>query len=538
MVECKDDRLAEVDVTRPLTVAGFQTLAQVDLHRQEFENDMQAAISSNPLSTAINTNGETEFYNSFSNVQNFLRDRNDINQYPNLSERWDKGTITPIEYAAFVNEYSYNLKTVDYQRTFEPSKILKNLDNYYGGSFFAGGAGGFCRSVPNIFAAATALFTILDSANSLIKDALSFVNSLDLNFVKIKSLLAGVKEKLKSMIDNVIDKVKGIVENFSIENIMGDIETFVNQKIVSKIKALKDNLLNAFSEENIEALKKKAENMVNYAVSLFKDPKLEDIQYLVYRFCGFMANLEQSLLFIKAPLDRFQNRYQRSYKKLKSGSDRNTADAVANGAKRMGDQERKAKKQEQERNWTSNTDGRIPTPDSVANVAGVPSWFDIMGPKDDGNGADTRFRFSGKWIKTIDPEGWEYMKQDGWNKVKPEVRRKLVRFQDLMRKNCGISTIQINSAYRSPAYQEWLVNVKKNTGVAEYSNHQAGVALDITWDGWPKNLGDAVAIAQHVGFEGFGYYSSFLHMDTGPTRTWSGKNAVLPGPASDDLELD
>ena len=71
----------------------------------------------------------------------------------------------------------------------------------------------------------------------------------------------------------------------------------------------------------------------------------------------------------------------------------------------------------------------------------------------------------------------------------------------------------ITSAYRSPAHN-------KKVGGAKNSRHMQGDAFDIRMDNHDPHEFEAAARA--AGFTAFGYYpkSGFMHIDTGPARSW------------------
>lgn len=73
--------------------------------------------------------------------------------------------------------------------------------------------------------------------------------------------------------------------------------------------------------------------------------------------------------------------------------------------------------------------------------------------------------------------------------------------------------IVLTSAYRSPAHN-------KAVGGAKKSKHMEGIAFDVRMDNHDPHEFEAAARA--VGFTGFGYYpkSGFMHIDTGPKRSW------------------
>ncbi|MCP5361724.1 MAG: YcbK family protein [Hyphomicrobiales bacterium] len=78
--------------------------------------------------------------------------------------------------------------------------------------------------------------------------------------------------------------------------------------------------------------------------------------------------------------------------------------------------------------------------------------------------------------------------------------------------------IEVLSAYRSP---ETNRNLRKHSnGVAKNSLHMYGKAIDIRIPGYSIQNLRKVAMSLKAG--GVGYYprSKFVHLDTGPVRTW------------------
>jgi hypothetical protein len=71
----------------------------------------------------------------------------------------------------------------------------------------------------------------------------------------------------------------------------------------------------------------------------------------------------------------------------------------------------------------------------------------------------------------------------------------------------------VTSAYRSPAHN-------RSVGGARASKHMEATAFDIRMDNFDPHAFEAAARA--AGFLGFGYYprSGFMHIDTGPARSW------------------
>lgn len=79
-------------------------------------------------------------------------------------------------------------------------------------------------------------------------------------------------------------------------------------------------------------------------------------------------------------------------------------------------------------------------------------------------------------------------------------------------------TIEVLSAYRSPASNAWLASVSR--GVARDSQHVNGNAMDIRFPGVPVFKIRQAAYALNMGGVGFYPRSGFVHLDTGPVRFW------------------
>ena len=71
--------------------------------------------------------------------------------------------------------------------------------------------------------------------------------------------------------------------------------------------------------------------------------------------------------------------------------------------------------------------------------------------------------------------------------------------------------VKLNSVYRCPTHNALV-------GGAPLSKHKLGQAADVAVGRHHRPYLDAMA--HKVGFGGFGYYQTFLHVDVGPRRTW------------------
>ncbi len=89
---------------------------------------------------------------------------------------------------------------------------------------------------------------------------------------------------------------------------------------------------------------------------------------------------------------------------------------------------------------------------------------------------------------------------------------------DLQNSLGGNKTIQVISAYRSPATNMMLK--RSSSGVAKKSLHMLGQAIDIRIEGVDSKIIQQAGMAMKRG--GVGYYrkSDFVHIDTGRVRSW------------------
>ena len=77
---------------------------------------------------------------------------------------------------------------------------------------------------------------------------------------------------------------------------------------------------------------------------------------------------------------------------------------------------------------------------------------------------------------------------------------------------------EIISGYRSPETNAMLR--RETEGVARYSLHQQGQALDIRLRGTPTSGLRMLALDLQCGGVGYYPHSNFVHIDTGEVRHW------------------
>jgi uncharacterized protein YcbK (DUF882 family) len=96
---------------------------------------------------------------------------------------------------------------------------------------------------------------------------------------------------------------------------------------------------------------------------------------------------------------------------------------------------------------------------------------------------------------------------------------RVIEFVDLVDKRLGGGhAVHVISGYRSPEYNAWLA--RRGGGVARNSLHLQGRALDVRVPGVALAHLRRAALDLRQG--GVGYYarSGFIHLDSGPVRSW------------------
>ena len=104
------------------------------------------------------------------------------------------------------------------------------------------------------------------------------------------------------------------------------------------------------------------------------------------------------------------------------------------------------------------------------------------------------------------------------NEIKP-IDLKLIDHLYALKLNTGTqSPFHVISGYRSPATNASLR--RGRSGVARKSYHMHGQAIDIRLPGYDTRRLRSACISLNLG--GVGYYqkSNFVHIDTGPIRSW------------------
>jgi len=114
-----------------------------------------------------------------------------------------------------------------------------------------------------------------------------------------------------------------------------------------------------------------------------------------------------------------------------------------------------------------------------------------------------------------------YTLRDWRNGKRTEMSLELLDILSSLQKRLGTSSpFEVISAYRSPETNQMLRS--KSTGVAKYSLHMLGKAIDIRLPDRELKTLHREAVAMKVGGVGLYSRSGFVHVDAGRVRNWGG----------------
>ena len=508
---------------------GEYTLAQVDVFEKKFRDSIVEDVkNNNPLANMVKR--YPDFYESVAKINSDFINRDNIKEqlpdYEVLSARLERGPITALEWASFMDNSNYTPATAIESSNAKGSRFLDELNSYYNGDFSDSILGGFCGLFNSIFGAINGFFDLLNAIDGFIQDVFSFLTKIKnikneilaaFEAIKVKAIIEAIKEKISEMVKAAILKVCQSISNFDVTAIIGvniPNPTPAQVAVAKEGNERKSALSNVCGEENAERIKQKIQSIIDYAVGLFENPSIEEIFMLISRLCGMAAGIEGLFKKLKDPLNDFASRYDEVFNTLSNASNRVTGEAIRAGGIRATEEGRQDLINKARRIWSglgpdappgTRAANRNAIPPTVEEIAGVPSWEMIK------DNTHPLIRIQGGWTIRM------ANKHEGWDKLTPEIRIALLRLQKkAVEEGVFSGPIILNSGYRNPAYN------RKVGGVAN-SQHLSGKAIDLTWSGFRnrgKKLDTFQDIARSFGFRGFGFYNTFFHCDMGPARTW------------------
>lgn len=497
--------LSPVNVT---DTKGRYTLAQIDAVTEQVAQSILNDAETNPLSKAVALYGN-DLNLSSTYLNGLLRQRiGTLDSYPDLAGRWERGNISQLETADFIQRYNYTptglINENDYQR------LARNLDSYYKNDFSTSLLGGFCDRFDSFFASVDAFFDLIGIVDGLISQAFELAGKISRGYdgikdltveAVIKKLIKDIKKKIKDVIEAVFTEVQDMIDNFDPAGITEGFETFVDSKVVKGIMTVREQTCAFFTEENKKGITDKVTGLIDYAVSLFESPGIEEIQMLIARVCALAANVEALVRDINKPLNDYTNRYSTIVNRLQTISRINESTAITAGAIRYSPTTRQEVINRLEGRWTE-TGGNVYTntgeppknipPITAADYRDLPRCGNVFA----GNDTDIGLGPDGS-VNHFDAK--EGVGIYGYTRVDLDVKVYLKRLRLLTGSKLIITNGWVSKAYNKK--REW----------AEDNSHLSGMVVDIKKDmaDVPKFLEDAV----NTGFKYVKEYDKHIHLD-------------------------
>ena len=484
---------------------GVYTFEQISVFQQEIADSLAKDAEKNPIQLAVNRYGDS-FYEAANFVNTSLkRGIDDLGNYPDLGRRWDRGNISNLEFADFINRYNYSPNAVinigDYQT------LARQLDNYYKDTYSTSILGGLCKTLPQIFGAVDAFFDVIDTIADIISDIVSFVNKVRSydsiqQFVEeeiVKELINQIQTKIIDVIKEVFREIREAIDNFNIEDVISEVTNF-NKQTVKAIMTEKEQMCVVLSKDNEQRVLDRVKNFINYAISLLESPGLEQVQYVIARICALATNIEALIRDIKSPLDDYSLQYQRVIRRVQNIGKINTSTAIRNGAIRYSPEARKERINSLTSLWEGENgqvritpSGKEPNPIkpiTVKEYKNMPKCGDVIA------GNDKRVGVSGAWVdpKELGPQGY--------SRIDLDVKVYLMRVQAQLAG--GSVKFNIVNGWRSKVYNDKI-------GGDESSSHLSGLVIDIENNGF--DVEEFTDLALKSGFKHVVIYDDHIHLD-------------------------
>lgn len=377
------------------------------------------------------------------------------------------------------------------------AKLALEEFNYYLGTLFKTdeSVSSFCEMVPSIFDKFDRFAHVFNGFKSMV----GYVSEKISNF---KNKIAGQSfNQLVSVVQNYVQKIfteqMERLKRFKLD-VLSSAKT-IRPRIANHFTKLKDDVESFFTEENMDSIKGTITAQIQYVLDFFKDPDIEEIQYIIYRFCSLLTTLKNLFNMKIEPLKKAVQAFDETNLALQTASNKATAGALRAGAIRFEPQQYDTVKTEQY-NYVKSRSHEKSGNYNPQLIEITPMDDEGVTPWNNGKG-DSRIGFNGQWVSKLGVEGW--------HGVKPQVRRMIMQVQAAFGKR-----LIINSGYRPRWYNDTIANSAKN------SLHISGIALDVRWEGFNQSTahGEFKNICKQVGFTGFskrGKYNSFIHIDLG-----------------------
>lgn len=506
-IDLRDQTTQNVLALPPGPTVNFDgefTINQVDVFARELSQNILENLERNPVQIAVNKYGDT-FYEANNYLNDLFRQltQDRLSEFPDAERRFARGNVSTLELADFIEAFNYTPQGIIDQTDY--FKLLREIDAYYKDSFTKSIMGGFCNTLQNAFSQIDSFYDLIGTVAGIINDALSLIAKIQ-NFdgfpefsaqVIVRSTIQRIKTLILNAIGEIMRSVSDAIDNFNIRRIIQGLEN-VPIASVKAIMTTREQLCAFFTPDNERTIKDKVSGFIDYTISLFENPGLDQIQSMAFRFCALATSIEALFKEIKRPLDEYGLRFQRIGKRMQAISNLNTSTAISNGAVRYSPQRRQEGINRLRARWTGAA-GRKITPSENDESITIPAitaseYQNLPRCGKVFRNEDSRIKLEGEWVKELGITGY--------TRINLDVKVYLMRLQEKVG-----STITITRGWYSKEYNDSIGGDPENS-------HLSGFVVKIK----NENLGDPSepTFARKFFESGFKYiivYEDYIHLD-------------------------
>lgn len=424
--------------------------------------------------------------------------------YPHFDERLKTPEpLSPVELGDFLDSTSYeDVHELNHYIASNPQSVLYEFNNYYYKNYGGRTKNSLCSLLNNPFVNATGLIEMIinnsDNPTQFLPDA---AKRLKAYAEQIKGFIQNLFKELNSTLNGLTSMANNSVKEFTNPNIISGLSTIFNKRDTA--------IRNMLSPENENDIKLSIDKMVTNAANQFKklieNPQI--ILHLLFMFCKIQSSLEEQL---RDPIESYRNligRVDTERHLLKIQSSVNTRLAVENGRLAVSESSRQTQAQETaNRQNSAIQSSEPPLSDYQTQMADIKHYSSHPAPNSWSN-----LRFLDSVISNKTVARLAHVSPDiGYYGANLQLIEKLNEVGKMLGR-----TLHVNSAYRHPAYNRAI-------GGAKRSAHMRGIAFDVQQSKNREERARYVAMCKRAGFNGFGFYPTFIHADTAGSRSWVG----------------
>jgi hypothetical protein len=338
-----------------------------------------------------------------------------------------------------------------------------------------------------------------------------------------------IEQRLTSVVDQSAQQLRTVADTLSVTSLDNGFN-FNMRSSFARFSALRARALVATEPGSVEHVQDVIRGNIANSTNGFRELNRESVEFIALRFCNMAGEIERMYNELIEPAQQMIDQSRTVTNQLEGPSNENSLRAIQAGAIRFPSSarlvaadmvsivpatltiDRSTGRSTPPPNGTLTDRERGPLPPLPAEFADLPRDRDVRGNVWKGL---IRYNLGDRTIRRLratrlpDNMGWDgIFYHGGRNDIGVDMLRRFILLVRAWQQSGGRVPLTVNSAYRPGDV----------TSSGRPSLHSRGIALDISMP--PSDQRRFAALARSFGFGGTGFYSSFIHIDTGPTRQW------------------